>query len=364
MTGRAAVFTEVGKPLAIREYPVPDVAHDAMLVKIHRANVCGSDLHFMSGRGPGVKSGPPRVMGHEMVGHIEKLGSSVTTDSLGQPLREGDRVVYSYYSPCGTCIACLNDLPACPNRYRYWLGASCDEPPHFNGAYADYYYLRSGHWIFKVPDELSDDLVSPVNCALAEVVYGLSAAGITLEDAVVLQGAGGLGLYAAAVARTMGAGQVIVVDRRADRLSLAKEFGADVVLDASQTDAAQRVQSVKELTRGNGADLVAEFTGSTAVLEEGIEMLRAGGRYLWVGNINLGVEATIQPGQVVRNQRTIHSVIAYKRWVLPRALDFLRRNKEKFPFEKIISHQFPLAQINDALAFAATGQAMRVTVVP
>ncbi len=364
MTGRAAVFTEVGKPLEIREYPLPDVAAEAMLVRIHRANVCGSDLHFISGRGPGVQSGPPRIMGHEMVGHIEKLGGGITTDAMGQPLREGDRVVYSYFVPCGTCAACLHDLPACPHRYRYWLGSTCEEPPHFHGAYADYYYLRAGQWIFRVPDELPDDLVSPVNCALAEVIYGMNQVGITLEDAVVIQGVGGLGLYATSVARTMGAGLIVAVDNNPHRLALAKEFGADVTINAMESNASQRVQQVKDLTRGHGADVVAEFTGSTAVIEEGIEMLRVGGRALWVGNINLGVEGTIQPGQVVRNHKTIYSVIVYQRWVIPRALEFLRHHRHQFPFEKIISHQFPLTEINEALAFAHTGKGVRVTVTP
>lgn len=364
MTGRAAVLTEVGKPLEIREYPLPEVAAETMLVRIHRANVCGSDLHFISGRGPGVPSGPPRVMGHEMVGHIEKLGSGITTDSSGQPLREGDRVVYAYFVPCGTCAACLHDLPACPNRYRYWLGSTSEEPPHFHGAYADYYYLRAGQWVFKVPEELPDDLVSPVNCALSEVIYGMHHVGIMLEDTVVIQGVGGLGLYAIAVARVMGAGQIIAVDTNPRRLALAKEFGADVTLNAMDSDMAQRIEQIKDLTRGSGADVVAEFAGSTAVIEEGIEMLRVGGRALWVGNINLGVEGTIQPGQVVRYHKTIDSVIVYPRWVIPRALGFLRHHRHQFPFEKIISHQFSLNDINEALAFARSGEGVRVTVVP
>ena len=95
---------------------------------------------------------------------------------------------------------------------------------------------KPGHWVFKVPDELSDALVSPINCALSEVIYGLNQIGITLGDTVVIQGAGGLGLYATAVAREMGSGKIIVLDRLPARLALAKEFGADETLNVDEID--------------------------------------------------------------------------------------------------------------------------------
>ena len=87
------------------------------------------------------------------------------------------------------------------------------DPPHFRGAYGEYYYLRKGQIICKVPPGLSDAVVSPVNCALCEALYGLDQIGIRLGDTVVIQGAGGLGLYVTAIAKDMGAGQVIVFDK-------------------------------------------------------------------------------------------------------------------------------------------------------
>jgi D-arabinose 1-dehydrogenase-like Zn-dependent alcohol dehydrogenase len=287
MKGKAAIFTDVGKPLEFREYALPDVEAGAMLVKISMANICGSDLHFLRGQGPGIPRGIPQVLGHEMTGRIARLGRQVKTDAMGQPLHEGDRVVYAYFRGCGTCWMCLTGMPGCPQRYAHWIGVSSELPPHFNGAYAEYYYLRPGQWVFKVPDELPDQLISPVNCALAEVLYGLHKTGIVLGDSVVIQGAGGLGLYAAAVAREMGAGPIIVLDKMQDRLELAKAFGADHVINVEALDWPQRLEVVKQLTDGRGADVVAEFVGSPAVVQEGLEMLRYGGRYLWIGNINL-----------------------------------------------------------------------------
>ncbi len=363
MKGRAAVFTKIGAPLEIREYPLPALDPEGLLVKIDMANICGSDLHFMKGLGPGITEGIPQILGHEMMGRVVDQGKGATADMQGEPLRTGDRVVYAYFKGCGRCPACLHGAPGCPTRYRHWIGASCEEPPHFRGAYADYYYLQPGQWVFRVPDELPDALVSPVNCALAEVIYGFHRVGIVLGDSVVIQGAGGLGLYATAVAREMGAGTIIVVDRIGARLELAGAFGADHVIDAAATQPAERVRQVRDLTRG-GADVVAELAGSPAVLPEGAEMLRHGGRYLWIGNINLGVTGTIDPAQFVRGGRSAFGVVVYEAWAIPRALDFLRRARRRYPFEKILSHTFELAAINDAFAFASQGKAIRVGIVP
>ncbi|OGB92329.1 MAG: hypothetical protein A3G35_04825 [candidate division NC10 bacterium RIFCSPLOWO2_12_FULL_66_18] len=360
MTGKAAIWWEAGKPLEIREYPVPDVKPDGILVKLHLANICGSDIHFVEGRGPRLKGGIPQILGHEMMGTIQKLGREVKTDSLGQPLAEGDRLVYSYYSPCGQCWACSTGVPGCPNRYRRWLGVPADTPPHFNGAFAEYYYLHPGHWTFKIPLDLPNHVVSPVNCALAQMVYSIHKIGIMLGDTVVIQGAGGLGLYGVAVAKEMGAGRVISLDKRDHRLEMAKAFGADVTINVEKMPHAQRLEMIKDLTHGVGADVVVEVCGSPDAVDEGMRMARVGGRYLLIGNINLDMAGQVDPGNAVRFSKTIMAVSVYQQWVIPRALDLLVRCKDRYPFDKIISHTFPLEEINAAMDFARTGQPIRV----
>ncbi len=360
MKGKAAIWWEAGKPLEIREYPVPDVKPDGILVKLHLANICGSDIHFVEGRGPRLKGGIPQILGHEMMGTIQKLGREVKTDSLGQPLAEGDRLVYSYYSPCGQCWACSTGVPGCPNRYRRWLGVPADTPPHFNGAFAEYYYLHPGHWTFKIPHDLPNHVVSPVNCALAQMVYSIHKIGIMLGDTVVIQGAGGLGLYGIAVAKEMGAGRVISLDKQDHRLEMAKAFGADVTINVEKMPQAQRLEMIKDLTHGVGADVVVEVCGSPDAVDEGMRMARVGGRYLLIGNINLDMAGQVDPGNAVRFSKTIVAVSVYQQWVIPRALDLLVRCKDRYPFDKIISHTFPLEEINTAMDFARTGQPIRV----
>lgn len=358
MKGKVAVYQGPGQPMEFREYPLPDVGPEDILVRIRAANICGSDLHIWHGRGPGMRRGA--VSGHEMVGEVFRLGREVKTDCLGQTLREGDRIAYAYFVPCGACPACLSGMPGCANRYRHWLG-KVDEPPHFRGAYGEYYYLRKGQTVCKVPDALSDSEVSPVNCALCEALYGLDQIGIRLGDTVVIQGAGGLGLYATALAREMGAAQVIVLDKRADRLALAKEFGAALTLNVDETSEKDRRELVHDLTHGHGADVVAEFVGVPSAVEEGARLLRQGGRYLWIGNITPGLASALDPGTVVRGAQTIKGVVVYEPWALPRALDFLARHRDTYPFGKIVSHVFPFEEINGAFTFADEGQAIRVS---
>ncbi len=295
---------------------------------------------------------------------MQAIGENVKTDYIGKPLREGDRVAYAYFRPCGRCWACISGAAACLNRYAHWLGVSADVPPHFNGAFAEYYYIGARQWVYKVPDELENDLVSPINCALSEVLYGLHRVGITLGDTVAIQGAGGLGLYAAAVASEMGAGRVIVLDKIQERLDLAMQFGAHFIVDVSRYDERERVSRVKELSGGDGADVVAELTGSPHAVAEGMDMLRPGGRYLMIGNINLGLATEFDPAVAVRGSKKMFGVVVYEAWVIPRALDFLVRCARKYPFKKIISHTYKLEDINEAVEFAAQGKAIRVTLVP
>jgi L-iditol 2-dehydrogenase len=194
-TGKAAVFFGPRKPFQIRELPLPEVEPDAVLIRVSLANVCGSDLHFWRGDAPLRLPEDGWLFGHEMTGRVARLGVRVKTDSLGRPLKEGDRVAYTYFYPCGRCHACLANAPAaCPAKIERPLGPS--QFPHFHGAFAEYYYLRPRGAIFVVPDALSDELVAPVNCALSQVIFGLEKAGLAFGAAVVIQGAGGLGIQA------------------------------------------------------------------------------------------------------------------------------------------------------------------------
>ena len=365
MKGKAAVFTKPGAPMEIKELPIPEVEPGAILIKVSLANICGSDVHIWNGTFPWGAGDQPRVIGHEMVGRVHKLGPGVSTDSAGQPLQEGDRVVYCYFQPCGQCYVCLHGSPAACPQTLVSLARSCEEHPYFTGAFAEYYYLSPDQLVLKAPDNLSDEVLAPVNCALSQVVFGFHQVGITLGDTVVIQGAGGLGLYATAVARDMGAGTIIVIEQHDERLKLAGGFGADHLIDIKELSSSrERISQVRRLTSGRGADVVAEFTGAPQAVPEGIVMTRMGGKYLWVGNINVGQTIEMDPSRIVLSNRTIVGVGSYDPWAVPAALGFLDRTRDRYPYDKIISHKFKLQDINQAFEQAAAGKVTRATVVP
>ena len=350
MNGRVAVLKAYGGEFELREYPVPDPEPGAVLVRLTRAGVCGSDLHIWRGEMKDVYGALPKdlTFGHEMCGRVARLGAGVSVDSNGAPLHEGDRVAFLYFFPCGRCPVCLRDeMGSCPRKAR--ANRVAGTPPYFNNAYGDYYYLRPGGFIFRIPDEVSDDVATPANCALAQVLYGLTRAGVRVGDTVVIQGAGGLGLNAVAVARDMGADRVIVIDRVAARLELARAFGADHTLSLGELATPEkRVQAVMDLTGGFGADVVADFVGYPEVVPEGLRMLRGGGCYLEIGSIAPGNVFSYDATALVRGNTRIVGASNYSPWALAQALAFLRRNLTRLPFARLVSHVYPFAKINDA----------------
>lgn len=346
MNGKAAIFLGAGQGYELREMEVPPPEPDGILVRVSMAGICGSDLHIWRGDSPAFGMLNNTVVGHEMTGRVAALGASIKTDSLGRPLKEGDRIAYAYFYPCNRCYQCnRGEFAACPAKVLRMSGGISP----FQGAYAEYYYLKPGHWVFKVPDELPDEVVTPVNCALSQVTYGLHQAGVRFGDTVVIQGAGGLGLNACAVAKDMGADRVIIIDALEGRLELARQFGADETISIRDfPEPLARVQRVLELTEQRGGDVVCEFVGLPDVVTEGVLMTRQGGTYLEIGNISFGRSAAFDPSNLVWGSKKIVGVVMYNPWVIPEALDFLVRTRDKYPFDQVVSHQYPLAEINRA----------------
>ncbi len=365
-TGIVAAMVGVRQPFQIQRWPVPEPEPGAVLVKVRLANICGSDLHLWKGHYIPADPGTPKLrsVGHEMCGSVAKLGEGVTHDSAGQPLKEGDRVVYCYFVPCRHCRVCLKQqTPHCPHGMRFRLPP--DRWPHFNAAYGQYYYLRPGQALFKIPDNVSDDLAAPANCALAQVIDGLEEANAGFGDSVVIQGAGGLGVAAAAVARERGVRQTIVIDRVDDRLQMALAFGADHVIDMKIfTTPEQRIAQVKKLTDGWGADVVLEVTGRAEAVPEGIEMLGGGGVYAEIGCICEKEMCTIDPSALVLGGKKVLGLMWYKTESLLKAMHFLAAHQGTYPFNQLIAKRYPLTAINEAMAAQDAGKVHRSSLDP
>lgn len=365
--GRIARFDEPGKPFEIETVSLPEVGPGEILIKVSRVNICGSDLHAWHGTFAtgGLGGQLPTVLGHEMVGAVEALGADVAADSNGLPLATGTRVVFPYFFCCHRCRNCLaGRRNACQNLKMAMLGRA-DEPPYFVGGYGDYFLLPAGAVIYTVPDTVSDDIAAGANCALSQVMYGLERVDQQLGETVVVQGAGALGLYAVAVAKARGAGLVIAVDGVPERLELATAFGADAAIDINETTTAKdRATAVRRLSGGQLADVVVEVVGHPSAIDEGLKMLGQFGRYVEIGNINIGKTFEFDPSRFVFANKTIVGVSLYDPVVLSRALTFLEQHQHRLPLARLAAASYPLDDINEAFAAAESKRDVRASIVP
>jgi threonine dehydrogenase-like Zn-dependent dehydrogenase len=374
-TGIAAIRADSETPrFELREYPVVDAWPGSIRIKVAVANVCGSDIHSWLGhmKAPVATGGAPRspiaqptVGGHEMMGVVDELGEGVTTDSDGEPLAVGDRVVYGYTFPCRRCPYCRTGRSTWCSQKGPHKRTSADVAPHFNGAFAQYYFLWPGHFVYRCPDSISDPFAATLNCAMAQVIYGVEEARVGLGETAVVQGAGGLGLLATAVLRERGAGKIVVIDGVPERLELAESFGAHELIDMRELpDADARVKRVWELTKGWGASVAFDFVGLPPVMLEGLQMLGNGGRYLEIGNINAGQTCEFEPNLLVRRHLSITGMLQYEPRHLKQAVDFAVATQARYPYNRLMAFEFPLTEINRAFDEQSTGRIPRAALRP
>ncbi|SON58643.1 5-exo-hydroxycamphor dehydrogenase [Mycobacterium simulans] len=354
---KLALLTAYGGPIELAEFPLTTPAPGTAALKLRMAGICGSDLHIFRGELP---LPCPFAMGHEMVCEIAELGDGLTTDATGQPLKVGDRVVTPYFWTCGQCHACARGRSyACQNLMAGEFRTQA-RPPHFVAAHGEYYYTTRRQPLYKVPEDLADEAVAPLNCALAQVLFALRD--VRLGDTVVIQGAGGLGINAAAVARTAGAAEVIVIDKISERLDVAADFGATRCINADGISTAQVTEQVHKYTGGIGADWVLEVVGVPNVIPDGVGFLNNGGTLLEVGNVGMGRTFELDPSSLVYGNKSIRGVMLYDPVTLAIGLSFLQRTS--FPFTRLMPKPFHLTDVNAAFASADAGLVPRGALVP
>ena len=361
-TAKAAVMVAAGQNLEILEYPLPRVDRGCILVKITCCTICGSDVHTWTGR----RAAPtPMILGHEIVGQIVELGEGVTHDCGDRPLKTGDRITWTIMDNCGKCHSCRQKqlMMKCRHLKKYGHD-SCEDPPHFVGGFAEYCYITPGTCVVKVPDVLSDEEVAPANCALATVVAGWEAADVKPFENVLIQGAGALGFYAAALAKHYGCRRIIVTDILDHRLDFIKTFGATDAINVGNMSEQEVVQAVRDLTDGLGVDCALEVAGIPALIPTGLKCLRTGGRYVEIGNVAPDAHFTYDACDIVLRRLTLTGVHNYDARHLQAGVDLLAMTHKIFPFKDIVTHRVDLEGINEGLRLADSGEAVRVAVLP
>jgi L-iditol 2-dehydrogenase len=327
----------------------------AALLKTLRSEVCGTDVHLWHGRLAGVPY--PIIPGHVSAGVVDGVRGPLKGID-GADIREGDRAVFfDVHRTCGRCRACtVHRTPTrCASRRVYGITDSAAEG--LFGGWAEAIYLEPGVAVARLPDAISLDDYIGGGCGLLTAVHIAERAEIRLGDAVVVQGVGAVGLSAVALARLAGASRIIAIGAPGERLALAREMGADTVLDLAGTTLEQRRQAVLDATHGEGADIVLEAAGAAAAVPEGLDLARAGGRYVIAGHYtDVGPASVNAHHQINRKHLEIRGCWGSEARHFLRALSILERHPG-IPFRKIGARRYGLHQLNEALADA---EAMRI----
>ncbi|HJX79314.1 zinc-binding dehydrogenase [Glutamicibacter sp.] len=358
--GKLAAMSGV-RNIEIREYPLPTPASGQVLMQVSKANICGSDIHMWEGK----HIFRDHVMGHEMTGVIQELGEGVTTDSAGTPVQPGDRIVPVYYQTCRRCAACTQGLFNICERGSDFMGAPAANAPHFTGGFATHYVVQADQYFYKVPDAVSDAVAAGANCGFAQMLYVMDQCGPLGGRTVVVQGAGGVGLFTSAIASLMGA-TVVVIDSVAVRLQEALRFGASHVINMVDVPTMEgRALKVAELT-GSAPDVVVDVTGVPAALNEAIRLVRLGGQVVEVGSVSVdeSQSVSILPGLITRKCLTVRGTLRYQPWYLLRALNLLAAEGHRFPFETLTDRVYTLAETQLAMERAANREVARAIIEP
>ena len=381
-TVRAAVMVRPGK-IEIQEFPFPELEDGALLLKVEMCGVCGTDKHTWRGEtkqyaGTEAESDTPFpiIPGHEVIGIVAEINDrrKPRLDFNGERLRVGDRVALCPDVICGECYNCRHTFayPRCEHLRGYGNAFTSTEPPHLFGGWAEYMYILPNAFVYKVPEGLPVRVAVMVelmavsyNLDKMKEFFTLSGEGFGTADTVVIQGAGPMGICHIIKARMMGAGDIIVTDLSDYRLALARKFGADYTFNVSDTTEQERIDFVRSLTHGRGADIVVECVGIAEVVLEGIEMLRKGGIYIEAGNFVETGEVALSPHRhlCAKNIRLIgmtnHPFTGYTP-----SMKMMQKTADLFPFEEFVTHEYPLAETEAALLKSMEPDCMKVVIVP
>jgi L-iditol 2-dehydrogenase len=365
-SGVAAVLRDWEQPLELIEYPTPQPEPGALLVAVEVATVCGSDVHNWQGKYQGVQPLElPLILGHEAAGRIVAVGPGAERDSLGQGLATGDRVIWTHAS-CGSCWACTvqSEPTLCSNRTIGMLTTSA-RPPHFNGTFAEYSYVRPTAGRVRIPDAVPSGWASAASCALRTAIAAVERAGrIDPIETIVIQGAGTLGLFLTAILSRQDPRALIVIGAPDDRLALAREWGASATISIDEhRDPAERRERVLELTGGRGADIAFEAAGVGDAVSEGVDLMAANGRYVIVGSVT-GKAQSILAHRIVNRGLTLIGSYGGDTGAYYKALDFMQRNRSHFDWERLLGRPFGLGEATDALLALQAGEDIKPQIVP
>lgn len=358
MKSRSMVLEEFKKPLILREFDIPELPKNGLLVKILFSGICGSDLYMIEGKDPRVPL--PIILGHEGVGEIIEINGE-KKDLNDEILKKGDLIIWNRGIACGECFYCkvAKESYLCPYRKVYGINRSCREYPYLLGAFSEYIILEEKTEIIKLPKDSDPSLMVLAGCSGATAVHAFDFLSNNLMGkSVVIQGGGPLGMFSCVLARYIGAENIILISGSSKRLDIARKIGVDLVIDRNEFSIQERKQKILDITHGRGADIVIEATGNSNAILEGIDLLRRGGIYLIVGVSTPQEKIPIDIYEIAYKNLTIQGIWVSEGSHLYKAVSFILRNKDIFSL--FITHKFSLKEVNEGLEVMKKREALKV----
>jgi L-iditol 2-dehydrogenase len=365
-TAKVAMLTGKQK-IEVKEYPIPALNDDDILVKVEGCGVCGTDVHEWKADPFGII---PVTLGHEGTGEIVYLGKNIKTDTSGKPIKVGDKLVTSVIS-CGECHVCRNhpaNTNLCDKQGVFGLIPHSDANP-FTGWFAEYLLIRGkGSTYFVVNDlDLQERMLLELACVCVHALKRANSTGLmNFNSKVLVQGLGPVGLVMISVLRAAGINHIIAIDGAPKRLEMAKKLGAKTIINFKEaTTLEERVKIVKNAANGVGADFAFQCTGAPAAAKDIYEYIRRGGGLCEMGFFVNNGEYTVNPHFAMCNKEiNIVGSWDYSADDYPTTMAFLRQAREmNIPIKELITHSFPLDKLNEAMEVNVSQQGIKICFV-
>ena len=369
MKVRAAVLERVGGPIEVQELDLQEPREGEVLVRMLATGVCHSDWHLVTGD----TSHPhPVVLGHEGAGIVECLGDPLPNPPPGgRELAPGDLVALNWAPSCGVCFYCTRGRPALCGTYvgPVWAGTMLDGTTRFSrGGSPVYHYSALACFAERivVPEvccvkmpPIEPEIAAVIGCAVTTGVGSVfNTTKVEKGSSVCVIGAGGVGLSTVMGAVVAGAEKIIVCDLLESRRAASQRLARTLALPAADPAA------IRDLTEGRGADYVFECVGVPHLQEVAVACARPGGTVVFSGLAPNGTSTNIPGARLVREEKTVMG--SYYGTSNP-AVDFPKYAQMyldgALPLDRLVSHRYPLDQINEAYADMLSGVSTRGVVV-
>ena len=365
-TAKVAMLT-APKRIEVKEFAVPEVGPDDILVKVEGCGVCGTDVHEWRQDPFGII---PVTLGHEGTGEIIALGKNVKFDTAGNPIKVGDKLVTSVIS-CGECFVCRNhpaNTNLCDKQGVFGLIPHNDKNP-LTGWFATHLLISGkGSTYFVVNDlDLKERMLLELACVCVHALKRANQTGlINFNSKVLVQGLGPVGLVMISVLRAAGVNHIVAIDGTPKRLEMAKKLGAKTVISFKEiTSLDERVAIVKKACNGVGVDFAFQCTGAPMAAKDIYEYIRRGGGMCEMGFFVNNGEYSVNPHFAMCNKEiTIVGSWDYSADDYPTTMAFLRQAREmNIPIKELITHTYSLNELNEAMETNVSQQGIKICYV-